>query len=167
MQKAKSKQLFDDAEALYQAGNLDEALEAFKIAKENGIDAATSRIMTIYVKKANSLYEGGKFAEAVDAAKEIFVNPDASANVKNNATAIIAGVCQKLATSNKLADASKYFNVLSELDAKNPKLGQIAYTIGAMYFKGQNKAQAKTWLTKALKDPKVAANAQKILANIK
>ncbi|MCQ2174295.1 MAG: hypothetical protein MJY61_04090 [Bacteroidales bacterium] len=166
-QKAKGKQLFEDAEALYQEGKLDEALDAFKIARENGFEEAAKRIITICVKKANNLYTEGKFTDAVDAAKEVFLNPDASEQIKTAATGIIAGCCQKQVAANKLTDAGKYFNVLSELDSDNAKLGQLAYAIGATYFKGKNTAQAKTWLTKALKDPKVAANAKQILGLIK
>lgn len=167
VKQQKANQLFAAAEELYQAGKLDEALEAFNIAKENGSENAISRILTIGLKKASTLYQGGQLSEAFEAANSIFTNEEASDGLKKNAVAIIAGVTQKAAASNKLADAGKYFNTLSEIDPDNSKIGVLAYTIGAMYYKAKNTAQAKSWLQKAVNDPKVGANAKQLLSAIK
>lgn len=164
IEKEAANQKLADAEALYQNGDLAGALSAFQaILDETGNAQAKARIQSILLKQASANLQGGKLAQAFDGAKALFEDEAATESVKKNAAAIIAGVTQKAAASNKLSDAGKYFEQLSAMDPQNAKLGTLAYTIGAMYLKAQNKSAAKTWLQKALSDPKIAAKAQQLL----
>ena len=163
IEKEAANQKLADADALYQNGDLAGALAAFQaILDETGDAQAKVKIQSILLRQARANYQGGKLAQAFEGAKALFEDA-ATESVKENAADIIASVTQKAAVSNKLSDAGKYFEQLSAMDPQNAKLGPLAYTIGAMYLKAQNKSAAKTWLQKALSDPKIAAKAQQLL----
>ena len=167
VEQQKSNALFADADELYQAGKLDEALAAFQALKEVGNANAIKRIPTVFLKKAQAAYQEGKLDAAIAAVQSAVTESGGSASIKKTAGAIVQGAIQKAATTGKLSDAGNYYNLLSELDPGNANLGVLAYTLGASYYKAKNVAQAKSWLQKAVKDPKYGANAQQLLNALK
>ena len=167
VEQQKSNALFAAADALYQEGKLDEALAAFQSLKEAGNANAIKRIPTVFLKKAQAAYKEGKLGDAIEAVQTAVTESGDNASIKKTAGTIVQGAIQKAATSGKLGDAGKYFGILSELDPQNANLGVLAYTIGASYFKAKNNAQAKSWLQKAVNDPKYGANAKQLLNAIK
>lgn len=156
-------------QALSQSGDIPGAIAAFKEAakfEENAASAA-KMLANLNLKQANANYQGGKLKEAVDLAMECFSAEGVADNVKNSAASIIAGCVQKAAMGNNFSGATSFYNKLAGVDANNNKLGQLAYTIGACYYKAKNTGAAKEWLKKALNDPKVGANAKQLYDAIK
>ena len=151
---------FQKGEALRSAGKNDEAIEAYKLAAQNGQEKnANSRLGSIYLTTAQANLKGKKFADAVkdaNTAYEYSKNPNAL---------YIAGMASQYAGKN--ADAIKYFEqYLAEAPtAKNA--GQVAYTVGALYQNSKNNAKAKEYYQMAVSDPKFGADAQKAIAALK
>lgn len=167
VEQQKGNALFADAEALYQEGKLQEALTAFQALKEGGNANAIKRIPTVFLKIAQGAYKEGKLDDAIAAVQSAVTESGGSAAIKKTAGSIVQGAIQKAATTGKLGDAGKYYGILSELDPGNVNLGVLAYTIGASYYKAKNNGQAKSWLQKAVNDPKYGANAKQLLNAIK
>ena len=146
--------------ALNAAGNTEEAIAAFEQAAANGQEAqAGKQIGTIYLKKSSTLLKEKKYADAVEAAQKAY-------DYSSNAQALqIAGQASQLAGKN--ADAIKYFTQYLEAapDAKNA--GTIAYTVGALYQGQKNNAKAKEYYQKAVDDPKMGAEAKKMIDALK
>ena len=140
--------------ALNGAGNTEEAISTFLLAKDKGKEKdAVKQLCNIYTKQAAASLKGKKFAEAVEAAGKIIdLNPE-------NAQAYqIAG---------KNADAISYFEKYLELAPTAKNAGQIAYTVGALYQSAKNNAKAKEYYQKAVTDPKYGAEAAKLLNSLK
>lgn len=156
------------AQALSKSGDNNAAIEAFNKAAEMGYQAETCKkqISTIKLKEALAAYKGGKLADAVEKASALISENAGNASIKNSAAGIIVG-CTQTAASRNPAEGVNYYNKLAAIDPSNPKLGYLAYVIGANYYKQKNTAQAKTWLTKASTDATVGAKAKQILAVIK
>ncbi len=163
VEQQKGNALFAAADELYQAGKLDEALTAFQALKEAGNANAIKRIPTVFLKMAQAAYKEGKLDAAINAVKSAVTESGGSAAIKKTAGSIVQGAIQKAATTGKLSDAGSYYNLLTELDPGNANLGVLAYTLGASYYKAKNNSQAKSWLQKAVNDPKYGANAQQLL----
>lgn len=146
--------------ALNSAGDFEGALAAFATASENGQKAAVDKqLSTIYLKKAVAALKEKKYADAVAYAgkvNEIAENPQAYQ---------IAGQASQLA--GKSADAIANFEKYLELSPNAKNAGQIAYTLGALYQQGGNKAKAKEFYQKATSDPKFGPEAQKMLDALK
>lgn len=156
-------------QAYSQAGDTKNAIAAFKEAGKFEENAATvaKMLANLNLKQANASYQAGKLADAVELALDCFNGENATDQIKNSAASIIAGCTQKAAMANNFSSAASFYNKLADVDAKNSKLGSLAYTIGACYYKANNKASAKEWLRKALNDPKVGANAKQLFDSIK
>ena len=147
--------------ALNGAGNTEEAISTFLLAKDKGKEKdAVKQLCNIYTKQAAASLKGKKFAEAVEAAGKIIdLSPE-------NAQAYqIAGQASQLAGKN--ADAISYFEKYLELAPTAKNAGQIAYTVGALYQSAKNNAKAKEYYQKAVTDPKYGAEAAKLLNSIK
>ena len=147
--------------ALNGAGNTEEAISTFLLAKDKGKEKdAVKQLCNIYTKQAAASLKGKKFAEAVEAAGKIIdLNPE-------NAQAYqIAGQASQLAGKN--ADAISYFEKYLELAPTAKNAGQIAYTVGALYQSAKNNAKAKEYYQKAVTDPKYGAEAAKLLNSLK
>ena len=142
------------------SGAVEDAIAAFEVAAANGQDAqANKQISTIFLKKASANLKEKKYADAVENAlksNEYFANPQ---------TLQIAGQASQMAGKNN--DAIKYFSQYLEAapDAKN--VGQIAYTVGALYQNAKNNAKAKEFYNKALNDPKYGPEAKKLIDALK
>lgn len=170
LEPANGKAFFYLGQSLSRTGDLDGALAAFQGAGEAGYDkaAADKQIMTIKLKQTMALYKGGSLDAAVDGAVDLLANADGNASIVNGASGILQGCVQTAAIKNKKPEvAAGYYNKLEAVNPDNAKLGMMAYMIGAGYYQNKNNAQAKTWLTKALKDPAAAAKAKPILEAIK
>ena len=147
--------------ALNGAGNTEEAISTFLLAKDKGKEKdAVKQLCNIYTKQAAASLKGKKFAEAVEAAGKIIdLNPE-------NAQAYqIAGQASQLAGKN--ADAISYFEKYLELAPTAKNAGQIAYTVGALYQSAKNNAKAKEYYQKAVTDPKYGAEAATLLNSLK
>lgn len=170
MQAENGEAVFNMANALSKVGDLSGAIAGFKKAGELGYkkELADSQINTLNLKSAKSAYEKGQFATAVSGAMSCIESAGDNESTKKAAIGIIGGCIQKAAVTNKRPDeAAKYFAQLQKIDPQNANLGSYAFYIGYVYYQNKNNAQAKVWLSKAVKDPKNGANAQKILATIK
>lgn len=118
VEQERVKGLFLSAETLYQEGKLDEALEAFKLAADNGSDNATKRIITILSKKTQAALQAGKLNDAVanfDLLKE--ADPE-NANLNSFAYNIAASFYKAKNT----AKAKEWFKKL----VNDPKYGETA-----------------------------------------
>ena len=149
---------FRKGEALRAAGKEAEAIEAYKLAAENGQEKnANSRLGSIYLSKAQAELKGKKFADAISDA-------ETSYGYSQNASAYqIAGMAAQYA--GKTDQAISYFEKYLEAAPNAKNAGQIAYTIGALYQNSKNNAKAKEYYTKAVASG--YADAQKALAALK
>ena len=149
---------FKKGEALRAAGKNDEAIEAYKVAAENGQEKnAHSRMGSLYLSRAQAELKGKKFADAIkdaEASYEYSQNPSAYQ---------IAGMAAQYAGKNN--DAIAYFDKYLELSPNAKNAGQIAYTVGALYQNAKNNAKAKEYYQKAVAAG--YADAQKALAALK
>ena len=146
--------------ALESAGKGEEAVEAYKVAAENGqAKNANSQIGKFYLKRSVENLKVKKYADAVNDA-------NTSLEFANNPQALqVAGQASQLAGKN--ADAIKYFEQYLEAAPTAKNAGQIAYTVGALYQQSKNNAKAKEFFAKAVTDPKFGADAQKALNALK
>ena len=146
--------------ALEASGNGEEAVEAYKVAAENGqAKNANAQIGKFYLKRSVENLKGKKYADAVK---------DASTSLEfsNNPQALqVAGQASQLAGKN--ADAISYFEKYLEAAPNAKNAGQIAYTVGALYQQSKNNAKAKEFFAKAVTDPQFGADAQKALNALK
>lgn len=146
--------------ALEASGNGEEAVEAYKVAAENGqAKNANAQIGKFYLKRSVENLKGKKYADAVK---------DASTSLEfsNNPQALqVAGQASQLAGKN--ADAISYFEKYLEAAPNAKNAGQIAYTVGALYQQSKNNAKAKEFFAKAVTDPQFGADAQKALKALK
>ena len=149
---------FQKGEALRSAGKNDEAVEAYKLAAENGQEKnAHSRLGSMFLSSAQTQLKAKKFAEAVKDANTAY-------EYSQNANALyIAGMaCQY---SSKTNDAIKYFEQYLDAAPTAKNAGQVAYTVGALYQNAKNNAKAKEFYQKAVAAG--YADAQKALAALK
>ena len=147
-------------QALNAAGDAQGAIDAFTKAAANGQEAnANKQLSNINLKVAAAALKEKKFADAVASAlkaNEFGENPQAYQ---------IAAQASQLSGKNN--DAIKYFEKYLELAPTAKNVGQIAYTVGALYQQAKNVAKAKEFYTKALSDPKYGAEAKKLLDALK
>lgn len=145
--------------ALAQAGNIDEAVEAYKAAKDNGQEkAALKQLSNLFLKKAASSLKAKDFAGALAAATE-------SNSYLENAQAFqVAGQAAQLLKKNDEAVAN--FEKYLELKPTAKNAGQIAFTVAALYQQSGNKAKAVEFYKKASTDPTYGAEAAKLAASL-
>ncbi|MCQ2165171.1 MAG: tetratricopeptide repeat protein [Bacteroidales bacterium] len=147
-------------QALAGAGKVDEAIEAFKAAAENGqADNANKQLSNIYLKKAQADLKASKFKEAI-------ADCEASNGYVENANAykLAASAATKLNDSkSSIAYYEKYLEVAPTAKDAN----QIAFTVGALYQKAGNNAKAKEYYTKVLSDPQLGAQAKQLVESLK
>ena len=112
--------------ALNAAGDKDAAIEAFKLAIENGQkNQAVKQISNIYLKNAAAALKAKKYAAAVEEALKVNEYGD---NAK--AYQIAAQASQSLKKNN---EAIEYFEKYLELSPNAGNATQIAYTVAALY----------------------------------
>ena len=147
-------------QALNAAGNVDEALEAFALASENGQKVQVDKQLTsIFLKKAQAALNAKDYTAAVAAANKVNeIAPNA------NAFYLAASASQRAGKNN---DAIGYFEKFLEVAPNDSKAGQISFTLGALYQQANNKAKAKEFYQKAMSDPKVGADAKKYFDALK
>ena len=147
-------------QALAGAGKIDEAVEAFKSAAENGqADNANKQLSNIFLKKAQANLKAGKF-------KETIADCEASNGYVENANAY------KLAASaaNKLNDSKNaigYYEKYLDIAPTAKDANQIAFTVGALYQKAGNNAKAKEFYQKVVSDPQLGAQAKQLVESLK
>lgn len=147
-------------QALAGAGKVDEAIEAFKAAAENGqADNANKQLSNIYLKKAQANLKASKFKDAI-------ADCEASNSYVESANAY------KLAASaaTKLSDnksAISYYEKYLELAPTAKDANQIAFTVGALYQKAGNNAKAKEFYQKVVSDPQLGAQAKQLAESLK
>lgn len=146
--------------ALNSAGDRDAAIEAFNLAAANGQkNQAEKQIVNIYLKAAAASLKAKNYNEAIGEALKV---NEYGENAK--AYQIAAQASQSLKKNN---DAIAYFEKYLELSPNAGNATQIAYTIGALYQQGGNKAKAIEFYQKAVSDPKFGAEAQKQINALK
>ena len=146
--------------ALNAAGDKDAAIEAFKLAIENGQkNQAVKQISNIYLKNAAAALKAKKYAAAVEEALKVNEYGD---NAK--AYQIAAQASQSLKKNN---EAIEYFEKYLELSPNAGNATQIAYTVAALYQQQGNKAKAVEFYKKAVADPTYGAEAQKQINALK
>ena len=146
--------------ALNGAGKLDEAKAAFETAAANGQEAtANKQLGNIYLKDAAAALKAKKFADAVAAAVKV------NDYTENAQAWQIAGQASQLGGKNN--DAIKYFEKYLAAAPSASNVGQIAFTLGALYQQAKNNAKAKEFYAKAVTDPKYGAEAKKMLDALK
>ena len=147
-------------QALSGAGQVDEAVAAFETAAKNGQEEiAGKQISNIYLKKAAAALKGAKFADAVAAAEK------ANEYGENAQAYLVAGqASQKL---NKNADAIKNFEKYLAAAPTAKNANAIAFTVAALYQKAGNKAKAKEFYQKVVRDPQLGAQAKQQLDALK
>ena len=146
--------------ALKGAGDMEGAIAAFDIAKENGQqEEVAGQLKTIYLKQASEALKAKKYDEAIELAgkvNEIAENAQAyqiAAQAANNA--------------GKVKDAIAGFEKYLELAPTAKNASQITYLLGTLYQKDKNNAKAKECYNKVLGDAKYGAYAQKALQSLK
>lgn len=140
--------------ALNSVGDKDAAVEAYKLAIENGQkNQAVKQISTLYLKNAAANLKSKNYAGAVEEALKV---NEYGENAK--AYQIAAQASQML---KKNSDAISYFEKYLELAPNAGNATQIAYTVAALYQQQGNKAKAIEFYSKAITDPKFGAEAQK------
>lgn len=147
-------------QALAGAGQVDEAIEAFKTAAENGQEkTANKQISNINLKKAAAALKAKKYEEAVAAANE------ANSYVESAQAYQVAGQASQV--MGKEVEAIAYFEKYLTLSPNAKNAGQIAFTVGALYQKTGNKAKAVEFYQKAVTDPTYGAEAARLAASLK
>ena len=146
--------------ALNGAGKLDEAKAAFEQAAANGQEAtANKQLGNIYLKEAAAALKAKKYNDAVAAAVKVNdYTEDAKAWQ-------IAGQASQAAGKNN--DAIKYFEKYLAAAPTASNAGAIAFTVGALYQGAKNNAKAREYYSKAVNDPKLGAEAKKLLDALK
>ena len=146
--------------ALNSAGDKDGAVEAFKMAIENGQEKqAVKQISNLYLKNAAAALKAKDFAGAVSEALKVN-------EYGENAKAYqIAGQASQLQKKNNAA--IEYFEKYLELSPSAANAGQIAFTVAALHQQAGNKAKAIEFYQKASSDAKLGAEAQKQIAALK
>jgi len=147
-------------QALINLDDIDGAKAMLETAVANGQEANAKKVIgQALLKKASANLKGGKTADALAQAVE-------STEFADNAQAwLIAGqAAQKLSKNN---DAIKYFENYLEASPTASNATTIAYTVGALYQGLKNNAKAKEYYTKALSDPKLGAEAKKLIDSLK
>lgn len=147
-------------QALGNTGDVEAAKEAYLKAAENGQEkSAKAQISKLYLKQAAVSLKAKKYSDAVTLAltsNEYLETPQGWQ---------VAAQASQIAGKN--ADAIKYFEKYVEVAPTAKNIGQICYTLGALYQQSGNVAKAKEYYNKALSDPKYGAEAKKILDVLK
>ena len=146
-------------QALSKLGKVDEALEAFNKAAENGeADAAKAQCGNMFLSKASALLKGGKYADAIKAAEQ------ANSYVENaKAFLVIVQASQKLGkNAAAISNFEKYLQLMPEASNANT----INFTLGALYQGAKNNAKAVEYYKKVVNDPKFGAQAKQLIASL-
>jgi len=153
----------DDAKTLVKVavanqglGKMDEALEAYKLAAENGMAKQVNpRISNIYKKKAQEAQKAGKIADAVEAlAASAEYLPDAGT------FKTIGNLYSKLG---KFTDANGAYEKYLEMSPTAPDADGVKYTIAVNAQKLGDKVTAKEYYGQLLGNAEYAAEAKKQL----
>ena len=146
--------------ALSSAGDKDGAIAAFETAIANGQEsAANKQLGNLYLKEAAASLKAKNYAKAVEEALKVN-------EYGENAKAYqIAGQASQLQKKNSAA--IEYFEKYIALSPSAANVGQIAFTVGALYQQAVNKAKAVEYYKKAVSDPKLGAEAQKQINALK
>lgn len=141
------------------AKKYDEAVKYLEMAGRNGQEGnAKSLLSTTYLKNAADQLKAGKYADAVTLAEK-------ANSYKENAQAyLIAGQASQKA--NKNADAITNFEKYLELAPTAKNANAIAFTVGALYQQGGNKAKALEFYKKVENDPQFGPQAKPLIASL-
>ena len=141
------------------AKKYDEAVKYLEMAGRNGQEGnAKSLLSTTFLKNAADQLKAGKYADAVALAEK-------ANNYKENAQAyLVAG--QASQKSNKNADAITNFEKYLELAPTAKNANAIAFTVGALYQQGGNKAKALEFYKKVENDPQFGPQAKPLIASL-
>lgn len=143
------------------SGKIDEAITVFENAYAAGQESKTKGTLSkLYVKKAQALLKGGKFAEAIEAAAK------SNAYVENaNAYKMAANAATK---AGKVADAVEYYEKYLEVDPAAKDANDIKYTVAVLcQTKLNNKGKAIEYYNDLLLDAKYAEAAKAQIAALK
>lgn len=141
-------------------GEVDNALEAYKVASVNGEEKnACAKLGRILLERSIKELKANDFPAAIrDAlASDGYVPSPQAVQVAGNASML----------SGKRDDAIGYFEKYLNLAPDAENAGQVAYAVGALCKEAGYDAKAKTYLTKALADPKYGKDAKKALSTLK
>ena len=141
------------------AKKYDEAVKYLEMAGRNGQEGnAKSLLSTTFLKNAADQLKAGKYADAVALAEK-------ANSYKENAQAyLVAG--QASQKSNKNADAITNFEKYLELAPTAKNANAIAFTVGALYQQGGNKAKALEFYKKVENDPQFGPQAKPLIASL-
>lgn len=141
------------------AKKYDEAVKYLEMAGRNGQEGnSKSLLSTTFLKNAADQLKAGKYADAVALAEK-------ANSYKENAQAyLVAG--QASQKSNKNADAITNFEKYLELAPTAKNANAIAFTVGALYQQGGNKAKALEFYKKVENDPQFGPQAKPLIASL-
>ena len=141
------------------AKKYDEAVKYLEMAGRNGQEGnAKSLLSTTFLKNAADQLKVGKYADAIEITKK-------ANSYKENAQAyLVAG--QASQKSNKNADAITNFEKYLELAPTAKNANAIAFTVGALYQQGGNKAKALEFYKKVENDPQFGPQAKPLIASL-
>ena len=141
------------------AKKYDEAVKYLEMAGRNGQEGnAKSLLSTTFLKNAADQLKAGKYADAVALAEK-------ANSYKENAQAyLVAG--QASQKSNTNADAITNFEKYLELAPTAKNANAIAFTVGALYQQGGNKAKALEFYKKVENDPQFGPQAKPLIASL-
>lgn len=141
-------------------GNVEEAINAYKAAMENGQDKnAGKQLSVIFLKQATAALKGGKIKEALSFAEESNSYVESA-----NAYKIAASAATKLGDKDKSIDLyEKYLGIAPNAADANG----IICTLAVLYQQMGNKDKAVEYYEKILTDPKFGATAKAQLAALK
>ena len=141
------------------AKKYDEAVKYLEMAGRNGQEGnAKSLLSPTFLKNAADQLKAGKYADAVALAEK-------ANSYKENAQAyLVAG--QASQKSNKNADAITNFEKYLELAPTAKNANAIAFTVGALYQQGGNKAKALEFYKKVENDPQFGPQAKPLIASL-
>lgn len=144
---------------LLSGSNLEEAEQYLNIAARHGQEGNAKQILgTAYLKQAANQLKAKKFADAIKLAVK-------SNEIKENAQALlIAGqASQKL---NKNNDAISFFEQYLAASPNAKNANAIAFTVGALFQQGGNKAKAIEYYKKVVSDPQLGAQAKQLIDSL-
>ena len=141
-------------------GNIDDALEAFKLAAANGKEQQVSKtIANIYKKKAIAAQKAGNLNEAIENLAASNQYNEDPGNFRS-----IGGLYNKLG---KLKDSNEAYIKYLELAPNAPDADGVKYTIAVNAQKVKDFATARAYYSKLLGNETYAAEAKKQLGLLK
>lgn len=143
-------------QAYMRSGNLDAAINALLIAKDNGQEKNAVKVLSqIYLKQAQAALKAKNYQQTMELAAK------SNEYLENgNAYKLSASAAQKLGKNDEcIALYEKYLEVTP--NAKDAS--GVICTIAVLYQQGGNKEKAKEYYQKIVSDPQYGATAQEQL----